>query len=222
MHDAPGIGRIERVGELDRHLHYGIHVERALAQQGLECQPLDILHGQIRLLVAGLTHVVDHAHVGVIQRRGRPGLGQKTLTQLAIFRPVRPQELQSHLPLQLVVVGEIDQAEAAFSQDFLDAVATDELWQRFGNGINGELFFAARLVSACSFGVIHGSCRPSPTDSAAAVASHGFLADRGLRSRTTVTERLPKVMEEGAFRHRSSRGTFKLSGTHLPGLSGLS
>ena len=31
-------------------------------------------------------------------------------------------------PLQLIVVGEVNEAEAAFAQDPLDAVATDLRW----------------------------------------------------------------------------------------------
>src|SRR5262249_7850851 len=117
---------------------------------------------------------VDHADVRVIQRRGGPGLGEKTLPQLAVFRPARPQELERHVPLQLVVVGEVDQAEAAFSQDFLDAIATNALWYRFGKGINWGPFFAARVVSTCSFEFIHGAYRPSPRDSLVFLALYGL------------------------------------------------
>ena len=42
------------------------------------------------------------------------------------------RHLDGHGPLQLVVVGQIDEAEAALAQHFLDPVATDPLrdvWQ---------------------------------------------------------------------------------------------
>jgi hypothetical protein len=145
----------------------------------------------------------------VIQRRGRPGLGQKTLAQLAIFRPVQTQELQRHVPLQLVVVGEIDEAEAAQTEDFLDTVATDSRWHRFGSAKSGTLIVAARLVSICLFEVVHGSSRRSPTYSGAVVAWQGFLAVHGPRSRRIITERLPSEIVTGWL--PGSRSAFKVS-----------
>jgi hypothetical protein len=112
----------------------------------------------------------------MIQRRGGPGLGQETLTQLAIFCRVISQELERHAPLQLVVAGEIDNTEAAQTKDFLDAVATDAQRYRLGGASNGVLLIAARLISICLFEVVHGSSHPSPTYSGVTVASHDCTA----------------------------------------------
>jgi hypothetical protein len=77
------------------------------------------------------------------------------LAHLAIFRPPRPQELERDVPMQLVIVGEIDEAEAAFSQNFLDAIATNAFGHLFGSGFHCRFFLTARLVSAGSLGFIH-------------------------------------------------------------------
>ena len=47
------------------------------------------------------------------------------------------RHLDRHEPLQLVVVGQVDEAEPAFAQDPLDAVAADSLGLLLeGNAIN--------------------------------------------------------------------------------------
>ena len=46
------------------------------------------------------------------------------------------RHLDCHESLQLLVVGEVDEAEAAFAQHFLDPIATDVL-RLGGSGIDG-------------------------------------------------------------------------------------
>ena len=68
-----------------------------------------------------MVEVGDGAGFGQI---GFGGFG--TIHQLAM------RHLDGDETLQLVVVGEVDEAEAAFAQDFLDPVATDLLRTCFG------------------------------------------------------------------------------------------
>ena len=49
------------------------------------------------------------------------------------------RHLDGDEPLQLLVVGQVDEAEAALAQDFLDPVATDSLGLREGVGRGGLL-----------------------------------------------------------------------------------
>ena len=65
--------------------------------------------------------------------------------------------LDGDRPLQLVVVGQIDDAEAALSQDSFHPVATDVLRRRSGSFIRRD-----RPVRACSVGVVHGQSSSSP------------------------------------------------------------
>ena len=97
-------------------------------------------------------------------------------------------------------MGEIDEAEAAFSQDFLDAEATDAQWYRCGMDINGEVFWLpgwSAPVRSESFmaHVVHHQRTPSPPSRHTASSP---TTDRGLRSRAIVADRLLKVMEEAA------------------------
>jgi hypothetical protein len=79
-----------------------------------------------------------------------------------VFGPRHPlgvRHLDGHEPLQLLVVGQVDQAEAALTQEPLDAVAADvrgcgrgrngRAWfrrrHRRGHGINGRAWFPSAL-----------------------------------------------------------------------------
>ena len=61
------------------------------------------------------------------------------------------RHLDGDEPLQLLVVGQVDEAEAAFAQDSLDPVATDALGLLGGNLVHG-----CRLMRAGAVGVVHG------------------------------------------------------------------
>ena len=81
---------------------------------------------------------------------------------LGIFR-LRDQlgvrDLDGNGPVQLLILGQIDKAEAAFAEDLLDAVATDVLWLRSGNGGGGALVFAARMIISGLLRVVHSAVR---------------------------------------------------------------
>ena len=63
------------------------------------------------------------------------------------------RHLDGDEPLQLVIVGEVDEAEAAFAQDPFDPIATDVCGQD-GIGINsGQIRAVQGLESACIFEV---------------------------------------------------------------------
>ena len=61
------------------------------------------------------------------------------------------RHLDGDKALQLLVVGEVNQPEAALAQDSLDPVATDALGR-----IGGNLIGDFRLVRAGAVGVVHG------------------------------------------------------------------
>jgi hypothetical protein len=82
----------------------------------------------------------------------------------------------------------------------------DSLGLDSGSGIDGGLFVAVRLVITSSFGVVNGSYGPLLTDALVVLASHYFIAARGLRSTVIVADRLPKVMEERLFDSFSTVG----------------
>jgi hypothetical protein len=71
----------------------------------------------------------------------------------------RPSRSLGHEALQLFVVRQVDDAEAAFSQDSLHPVATDVAWR--GRGSIGPTGFPSGFVHGL-VGVVHGPLPSSP------------------------------------------------------------
>ena len=68
---------------------------------------------------------VDRDHVGVIERGGEPRLADESLAEPLVIGQLRSQDLQRDLPLEPVVLGQVDHAHAAATQGADDAVAGD-------------------------------------------------------------------------------------------------
>ena len=66
----------------------------------------------------------------VIEVGDGAGFGQIGFGVFGPSHQLAMRHLDRHEPLQLVVMGEIDEAEAALAQDLLDPVATDALGRR--------------------------------------------------------------------------------------------
>ena len=97
----------------------------------------------------------------VIEVGDGAGFGQVGFGIFGSIHQLAMRHLDGHEPLQLVVVGQVDEAEAALAQHLLDPVATDVLRLGGGNGQGGGLVIVARLVVAGSFGIKHGLYRPA-------------------------------------------------------------
>jgi hypothetical protein len=112
--------------------------------------------GTIKQLI-GTAHVVHRHDVGVIEIGGGAGLRQ---VGLGVFQPGHQpavRHLNGYQPLQLVVVGQVNQTESASAQDSFHSVAADVLRCRSGNFINGS-----GLERACLVGVVHGQSSSGP------------------------------------------------------------
>ena len=79
-----------------------------------------------------LANVVDGADVGMIERRGRPGLTPETLKSQRIVGQIIGQELQRHKAAQARVFGLIDDAHTAAAEPFQDAVVRDRSVDHLG------------------------------------------------------------------------------------------
>src|ERR1700688_1103296 len=66
MHDALGMGRVERVGNLDAESQKRVIVERPSCDVVLQGLALEILHRDVRLLVT-LADFVNRANVGMVE-----------------------------------------------------------------------------------------------------------------------------------------------------------
>ena len=92
------------------------------------------------------------------------GFGQIGFGGFGAVHQLAMRHLDGDKPLQLVVVGEVNEAEPALAQNFLDPVATD-VRRHGGSAINGGCFPAVRLEGTCFFEVVHSPCHPAFTSS---------------------------------------------------------
>ena len=77
--------------------------------------------------VLGAADIVDGNDVRVVEVGDGAGFGQIGFGVFGPSHQLAVRHLDGDEPLQLVVVGQVDEAEAAFAQDLLDPVATDPL-----------------------------------------------------------------------------------------------
>lgn len=126
MDDALRVGGIEGIRNLlpdikDRRLRH-----RPRAERRLERVPLEQLHHEeaLRLVPA---EVVDRADVRVIERRGRPGFALEALDCGRVVCQFSGKELERDLPAEPQILGTVDDAHAAATEFFDDAVVGDGL-----------------------------------------------------------------------------------------------
>jgi hypothetical protein len=92
----------------------------------LEGQAVEILHGDEGLAVF-LTNVVDGTDVGMVEGRRRFGFAAKALERLAILSNVFRKEFEGDEAIEAGVFGLIDDAHAATTQLFNNAVVGNSL-----------------------------------------------------------------------------------------------
>ena len=88
--------------------------------------PLDKCHGDVMPSI-DFTDIVNGADVRVSQIGGSPSLAIKPLDQLFIFIAPKGRRLQSDLPIQFAVVGQVDRTHGSRTQSLLDFVTTEGL-----------------------------------------------------------------------------------------------
>ena len=74
-----------------------------------------------------LADLVDGADVGMIQSRGCAGLPQQPGPGGSVVEAGLRQDLDGHVPIELLVVSAVDHAHAAFAELFCDLIMTERL-----------------------------------------------------------------------------------------------
>ena len=124
MHDAPGMRRVERIGDLRAPIEQQIDGKRPPAEAFPKRLPLDQFHHQKRPAFV-LAHVVDRADARMIESRGRARFALEAFERGRIPHEVLRQEFQRHLAPQPRIFGAKNLAHAAAAQDFYDPVMGD-------------------------------------------------------------------------------------------------
>ncbi len=124
VNDAAGVGSVERVGDFDAPVEQQIERHRTAFDAMFERLALEELHRD-EVPAIGFVNFVDRADIRVIQGRGGAGLPLEPFERLPVLRQVFRQEFQRHQAAQLRVLGLVDDAHAAATELFENAVVGD-------------------------------------------------------------------------------------------------
>ena len=117
----PAVGRVERIGNFDRQFEQRLGFQRTPAMLVLECQPIQELHRDERLLFVP-ADFVNGADVGMVQPRGSTRFTAEALEGMRIFGNFRRQELERDEAAQFGIFGLIDYAHPTATEFLDDAI----------------------------------------------------------------------------------------------------
>ena len=118
VHDALGMGRVQRIGDLDPEREQGFQVHGPVADQMLQGGAVQVLHHDERLAFV-FANLMDGADVGMVQGGSRARFAAETLERLRVLGDVGGEEFEGHEAAQFGVFGLIDDTHPA-SAEFLE------------------------------------------------------------------------------------------------------
>jgi len=124
--DAFAVRDVEGVGHLDAEIQQGRKLDRPPADPLAQRLPLEQLHHD-EMLPGVLADVVDHADVGVGERRGRARLALEALDGARVLRHLERQELERHGTAEAGVLGLVDDAHPSAAELLDDSVVRERL-----------------------------------------------------------------------------------------------
>jgi hypothetical protein len=126
VQDVFAVRRVERIGDLRRHVEQRLGIERSLDETPVERLALEQFHGQVAAAVL-VVEPVDGADVGVIEARRGAGLTPEPVDRFGIFRRRRRQHLQGHHAAEHRVLRAVHDAHATGAQGLENGVMTEFL-----------------------------------------------------------------------------------------------
>jgi hypothetical protein len=121
MHHSLFVGGPESFGCLYRRIHGLIESHGTLPQHAMETASLDVGH-RYEGLALGLGYFIDRADIGVIDGGGGPGFMDEALSFIHAFQSLRGEKLERHGPLELGILGLVDDAHSAFAELLQDLI----------------------------------------------------------------------------------------------------
>jgi len=158
--DQPlAVGVVQRLGNR-RHQCRRLPKSRSVVLDLLgEGGALDELRHHEERVLCGAADVEDGHDMGMIEVGDNAGFVQVLLDGFGPTEQVPMRHLDRHEPVQLLIVGQVNQSEAAFTEDFIHPIAADPLG-RLGQGrLFGRWIRRHRLIRINYLGFIHGPGR---------------------------------------------------------------
>ena len=127
MDQAGGMGGVEGARDLVDQGHGPVDGQRTLARdRSFEILARHVAHGDEQLAI-GLARLVDRQDVRMVERRRQPRLADEPLADRRDVRGVRPQDLERDMAPEPKVVGEIDRAHPAPTDEPDDPVRAEDV-----------------------------------------------------------------------------------------------
>jgi hypothetical protein len=122
--DEPlGVGGVESAAHLGEDAEGAVDVQPALGPEQLaQVGAVDVAHGDEEHAVH-LAGPEDGHDVEMVEGGGQARLADEALAELRVLGELGAQDLQGHPPGQVEVLGEVDEADAAPTEERLDAIA---------------------------------------------------------------------------------------------------
>jgi hypothetical protein len=124
VHDAFGVGGVERVGDLNGEAKRDVGLKRTAGDAVLQCHAFEKFHDDEGLAIL-LADVVDGADIGMVEGGSGLGFALKAGEGLRIAGNFFGQKFEGHKAAKARVLGFVDNAHAAASKLFDDAVVGD-------------------------------------------------------------------------------------------------
>jgi hypothetical protein len=134
MHQTLLVGVVQRLGHRRHQLDRFVDRQPGLLEPRGEVGAVDVLRDDVAGAACGAADIEDRNNLRVIEVGDGAGFGQVGFGGFGAIHQLAMRHVDGDKPLQLVIVGEIDEAEATVTEDFFNAVATDVLRLRSGNG----------------------------------------------------------------------------------------
>ena len=126
VNNAMGVSGVESIGNLDRQVQQLGQGQAALADALPERRSVEKLHRD-EAPALRLTHFVDHANVGMIERGSRPRFPAEPFQHRRVLRDQLRQKLERDHPPQLGVFGLVNHTHPAAAQLFDDPVMRESM-----------------------------------------------------------------------------------------------
>ena len=117
VHDAFAVGRIERVGDLDAEIEHEVDGQGLSVDAVFERLAFEVFHRQVGSAVF-FADVVDGADIGVVQRRGGPGLAAEPVEHGKLAADLIGEKFERDEAPQAGVLGLVDHAHSPAAKLF--------------------------------------------------------------------------------------------------------
>src|ERR1700675_4865047 len=145
MDDPFGVGRVQRIGNLNRQAEQNVGLEGLSGDPMLERQSIQKLHHDEGLTIL-LPDFIDRADIGMVEGRGRLRLPLEASQCLGILGDIIGEKFQGDKSAQSYILGLVDDAHSAASDLLHNAIVRDSLADHWGDAwLSGRLILKTRL-----------------------------------------------------------------------------